>query len=677
MEVMKMNKNRIFAVGVVALLLSVAVATPVLMQDSSATEDELYSDATGDSYGVLPLIPFASAYLIKSFIKWGAVGFVAGLIVGNIATIELANPASDQEEVHKQLREMKAEDLKLVLDTIANISGNMIPADTTLWTFTSSYWNRATELVVAEFWDQDVEYNPEAVTHRALLRTNIENYLYNWQASIDKSYNNVLNNRKYMVGDCWGDLAFNISWAQGSEIATADSATPFYLDLTQYVKGAPAHSTVYIDANHWDSAGTYDVSTSGTIYNLGTTSVTLEQIKVYDSDMPRNTIEIGAGESVQTKNTDTGLYEIVEGGAFIAGPLTMAASDNAAEVGGCLVFNSGTKTIYALPSDNNVVIGTSGLTGTVESSRFELKLTYTGTKLTESVSPICGSTKNVDNVNLIRDWDLLVKKTNTIVGLADEAGETLWGIFDAAQKSNSFLSPSSVTTTVEGVDLTVAQQQAIYIQAMTYIGEYWKENGGILTEAEFITNLESIGLMVHGDIYYNGQLWMEDAIFTPYMTVSAEQELITGSEVKWSGSGFAMVWAQKESLADWNGDPSVDQHYLMNLDSNYSIVVNEIEKDGVPTGKVILTPTIIDRATGDPDDPSELPEPVKVLDGGTLIMIIMIELAIILFLIGYLLGQPMIGAIVAIIVILLALVASETVASIFLGTFSWSGLFSF
>ena len=76
-------------------------------------------------------------------------------------------------------------------------------------------------------------------------------------------------------------------------------------------------------------------------------------------------------------------------------------------------------------------------------------------------------------------------------------------------------------------------------------------NAGSIKEVsvddEFIRNTESVDLIVYGDIYYNGQLWMENAIFTPYMTVSQSQTLTAGEECEWGGPGFAMVWAQEEN----------------------------------------------------------------------------------------------------------------------------------
>jgi hypothetical protein len=100
-----------------------------------------------------------------------------------------------------------------------------------------------------------------------------------------------------------------------------------------------------------------------------------------------------------------------------------------------------------------------------------------------------------------------------------------------------------------------------------------------------------------------------------------------------------------------------------------------MEKDGMEIDTITLTPTVIDRYTTDPSDPNEVVDPVNVLDAASLIVIIMILVGIIIFLVGYILGQPVIGLVVALIVMVFGVLFSETIASIALGTFTWSNLF--
>jgi len=210
---------------------------------------------------------------------------------------------------------------------------------------------------------------------------------------------------------------------------------------------------------------------------------------------------------------------------------------------------------------------------------------------------------------------------------------------------------------------------------MMNIADYWETNGGKIGDIDFITNLESVDLYVYGDIYYNGTLWMENAIFTPYLTVSEEQVLTVGTETAWGGPGYAMVWAQVERYNLWDKSTSTTQHYLLNLDSNYTIQVKNIVKSGSEVNSITLTPTVIKRYTTDPGSVTPGPEPKETLDSSTLILIIMIELAIIFLLLGYIGGQPLPGAIAAVIVLVIGLLFSDVIVQLLNGTFEWPKLF--
>ena len=210
---------------------------------------------------------------------------------------------------------------------------------------------------------------------------------------------------------------------------------------------------------------------------------------------------------------------------------------------------------------------------------------------------------------------------------------------------------------------------------MMRLADYWNQNSEELTSYEFIRNTESVDLIVYGDIYYNGQLWMENAIFTPYMTVSKSQTLTVGEETEWGGPGFAMVWGQEENFGAWDGSTDTQSQALVNLDSTYSIDVKYMEKNGEEIDTITLTPTLILRQTTDPSDPSEPVDPVRVLDGSMLIMLLILSIALNLFLLCYILDQPVIGLVVALITIAIGLLFSDTIASIATGTFSWGNLF--
>ena len=660
--------HKSFSILAVTLMLSVSLLVPLLSESEAEVPEEEVIYVEDPEYGFIPLIIIAG-YTGKALIAAFAGGFALGLITG-LAVKPGEQPAGD-EEIYKMAREMYANARIDSFNTAMTMASSILPADTSLWAHTTNYWERNSELVVSALWSDRTLFKPDKVYELTLMRENVENYIYNWQSAIDKAYNVNLNTRQYFEGDCYGDMNYVLEWSGGSLTASNDISVPFTFDMTQIIRNAKSGQYVWIDCDGTDEGGTYE-STSRTMYNFGTSTLTLTKVAVLDNDSTGNTISIPGKSSLDLSGKADGLYRIDTSGATFAGPITPSATDNTPEVGGAIVFTSGTKTVYAIPNGDSVtVVDYNG--STVNSSSLKISIEFTGSSKSKATTEIC----DLAGMNLVRDWDELLDQIWTVQDRSTKAGETIWGIFDAAESSNYFISPSSVTSSVIDVSMSVEEQQAIYIQAMIGIADYWKQSGDKLTEAEFVTSMESSDLIVYGDIYYNGSLWMENAIFTPYMTVSSSQELTVGKMVDWSGAGMAMMWAQEEYFERWDKKTVAGNQLLISLDSSYSIDVKRIEKFGSSVNSYTLSPTVIKKFTRDPIEQQDPVPPPKVLDATTLIMIILVELAIILFMLCYILGSPIAGLLLALIVLVVAVLFSGTIASIALENFSWTDLLPF
>lgn len=673
-----MKVNKIAALAVV-LMLAVCALVPLTADDSSAVEEvdeeQMIQELT-DQYGVIPFIIVVAGYSIWQVIGAAAIGAVAGAAIMHEIMDSKDREQATNVEYYKQLRDIKGDDWTAMMDTIQAIVSSIIPADTDLWAFTTAYWSRAAELVCAEIWSLEDDYDPDATVGYTLLRENLENYLYNWQATIDKAYNNVLDSRIMIdpSDECWGNMKLYLDWAEGSLLVPTDKNKAFAFDLTQYVKGASAGSKFFLDARteSGSEAGTFNSQTSATLYNLGTSTIELTKLRVYNGDTAGNTIVLKPGEMYTMSPNESGLYQTKSNNTFLAGPLSKSA-DCDVEVGGMLVVRSDDTIKYFLPNEKNVIEGTAGSSTTSISNSLKFKYTYTGRDNTESISEIC----NGSGVNFITEWDKMVRRIGNVVDKTATAGETIWGIFDATEASSSMISPSSVTASVKELNLSSAEQQAITVQAMTQIASYWQEYGENIQSVTFLGNLDSSELYMYGDIYYQGSLVMENTIFTPYMAVSAEQVFKVGQMTEWEGAGYAMAWAQPKDFYSWDEDKTTSsgEHMLLPLGSDYSIQVKKIKYKGEEVDSFTLKPTVIKRQTVDPNPIDPTPTPVKIVDLSDLIIIIMIELAIILFLLGYIGGQPLFGAIAAVIVLIIGFFFSDTIAQIILGTFEWPKLF--
>ena len=646
-----MDARKLTAVLAVTVLLSVA-AVPLFQEDSDAVSEP--AAMTKDSMVVAPLALGAGG------------GFVIGLLVGiwiGISISDPDDPAGDQEAIYQQCRDLYSELMTSNCDTALNLISSVLPADASLWSFTSTYWNRATELAVAEDWGLGKHYDPNLMTENSMLRTNVMHYIYDWQAAVDNAYNSILVKNQKLTGDCYGDMELSVSWDGGSIVPGA--GTNVYMDLLQAVTSTEYGQLVYLHTYDQDVGGNYNAQTSGTLYAYGNDVV---MTYVGGGEGTGMTITVQDGQSKDITSYPSGLYRIESSGAFLAGPLSQATDGYVRQVGDELDAADVVGAMLIV-TDDDVAMITSAGDGVVSvrhngnqtvSANLSIDIDYTGRDASHRDSILVGVDGDGQDYDVIGDWNDLIQSINNVVVLAAQAGDVIWGIFDAAEESNSFVSPSSVSMTIPGVELSTSQSQAVYVQAMMQIADYWERNEGEIVEAEFETNAESLSVYIHGDIYLNGQLFVEDAIITPYMSIDA-QYLEKGKRVEWNGPGFAMMWAQGVDIDTFDPSENMDssEYELLDMSDGYVIEVKEIWQDGQEVDSISLEPVLILMDTTGGSDHGDPPEPVKVMNANTLIIIIFMLVGLIAFLVCERFGQPVIGLILALVIVLIGLVGNN------------------
>ena len=441
---------KVFAFLTVALMLTVAVASPVMAEDPEPYDYTTYSDDPEYGFAWMP--------------------FVIGiLLVSTIWAITEASapdsPAGDQQDIYQQLRDIYGEEWMNNMDVSLSYITSIMPADTTLWAFTSAYWDRAAELVVAEQWKEGDDYDPNATLEWSLMRNNVNNYIYDWQATVDRAYNNIVGMRQHLTGDCYGNMTMSVDMGNGMSITAPTSASDqFYMDMCQYVSNATRGQYVYIDTDATDGASAYNAQTSGTLYNFANVELKLTKISLASDDPGGSVITVPAKSSVVVTNSPSGLYRIDSSTATFAGPLTKAAEDDtyhAADVGGAIVFNDDGDLYLCTPNGMNVnVLSSSGSSWSSSTLRFHMH--FDGRDHTDTYSVLCDGS----DYNVVKTWDDMIQQINDVIDGAATAGETIWGIFDVAQESSAFISPSSLTQSIQGMNLSAEEEQAITIQGM-------------------------------------------------------------------------------------------------------------------------------------------------------------------------------------------------------------------
>ncbi|MFA6690334.1 MAG: hypothetical protein WCS18_12760, partial [Sphaerochaetaceae bacterium] len=495
---------------------------------------------------------------------------------------------------------------------------------------------------------------------------NISNYLYSWSEAIDEAYNN-LSSQSVKWDSIYESMSLSLKCNGGSLVSTNGSDSgKIVLDMLQVAVPTSEANVVYIDTDYSDADLEYTYYDKMYVFGQSSeyTIVSLDTGAAYTLSKGSNDLNSISGIQ-STGRLPSGFYRL-SAGATYAGPISMSAGSDAADVSGGLVAGNGTDLYLMRSGDSGVNVYSSLGSIVSRSSTLSFDISYTdgdGNSATKSSVLVGG------DYNIIRDYDALVQQISHVLGQSIDYAEALWEIFDACESSSKYLSPSSIVTGIPGYSVSSAEAEGIYIQAMMQIASFYEDNREIIDGMEIVTNTESLDLYCYGDIYYNGQLWAENVVFTPYVT-SKDITLSVGENV-WSGSGMCMVWAQLDDISQWSGSVSLTDYALMDLSDGYTLEIESIQSKGSSAESVTLTKTAIQKYNTGSDEVVDPEEKANVLSATMLIMIIFLELAAILVLLGFYNGMQwliIIGAIIAIIAVLWP----QVIASICLGTFEWS-----
>ena len=700
-----MSKSKIFSAVALAMLLAASLVPILNTTDSSAEENsadtimnaELKNalidagyfviERDGQEYVVIDGTEYEIAEVGAFFI-----GLAIGLLIAGVVYL-LAAPqinGMDPEAVKQQLRTAEAGKVMAALDTAKNIASGVLPADATLWKFTTTYWQRAVEYYVAEFWEDGGTLDIDEAINGIDLYKNVANYLYSWSEALDEAYNNYLSypNR---TGNNWTQDGLNsmdvrIQWDNGgiSGGTPITSSYNLWSDLAQYVSTSSGHNIAYIDTNP-PTTGMGGTEWYDTLYYFGSGTATLinaDSGLEYRLNSGANlTSSIYCVSTLSSGKLPAGTY-IIENGKNIAGPIIPSGSESAADVHGVLVFGNASATYYALSTkgDSKVEIYNSSGSKIRDSAYLQYQVKYDdGNGIQTAESAIFGPDKDNPSVeyNIVGDYDALLTAVKSVLYDVREDALATWGIFDILEESSPVISPSTIRTTAEGMPMTSAEYVATYIQMMIQAHDIVAQNWDNIEMGSININPESLSLYCYGDIYKNGVLWAENVVFTPYIN-NTTQSLAIGNNA-WSGTGHAMIWWQGESFSLWTGSASLSQYSYVALDKNTTIDIKQIVKDHTNVSSVILTKSEIVKYNPGSDVPVDTPEVPQVHGGSRdvivkLIIVIACLAAALVFMVLYYIDEDylLIGAALAAIIFVAMYLLSGTIADMLTGNFHFS-----
>ena len=615
-----MNSKKVIS-AVLAVLFITTAASACMVVDSESNDADVVTFASS-------LLGFSS-------------GFSQGFWVGLSIFMDPSESDSSQEEVNAALRQAESEKVTFAGESVRAFAGTVLPADVSLWSFTQEHWNRSAELAVIDNWMVGRSYNPDFILERSMQRANINAYMYDWQAAFDNFYTHSFIDHvgKWDMYDYLDDMTAKLVWNGGSS-----NLKNSVIDFSTIIQNASYGSTFYLDADTHVEKGTYQQGTSGSLYKLSSGIVKLRNEEgrvVTINSLVTDLSELRYDSSVD--KVSSGLYTIETVGASLAGPISQSADDSGYRtvkvdgkdvkvplVKGAMVFSNSSDIYWFTVDDGQTYLNSFGSSPRAV-TELSLDISYIDRKGNTAVDStyLVTDDRVVDGVpvfagDLIRDWSSLIDKFNLTLGSAAIAGQTIWDVFDICQETIPAFVSSLTDVDIEGYSLSSAQSKAVLIARMQQIYNAWSVFGGALSDQLPQTfSVDSLDLYIQGDIYYNGSLYAENVVFTPFSALEYQYFEVDKMTV-WQNAGFAMIWGTGD-ITGWSGPTSTSGYDLMFIGSGYEIDVKNIGSNGVLRESAGITPEQIKKATVDPT-PSPDPQPTVTLRDNSVVLLAVLSI---------------------------------------------------
>ena len=178
---------------------------------------------------------------------------------------------------------------------------------------------------------------------------------------------------------------------------------------------------------------------------------------------------------------------------------------------------------------------------------------------------------------------------------------------------------------------------------------------------------QSLDLYCYGSIHAaDGTVIAKNVIFTPYIYVR-DWTIYSGEHNTMTQDGMVMIWdTGKDTAVGWGGPSTTDAYASLLLDKGAYMSIDEIHYKGELTPSLKLDVVSVEQMEIFSGVDWDRQDPPNVLNATTLIMIILLEAAAIVLLVGYIIGRYELY-IVALVIALIGILASEWVARIALG----------
>ena len=638
------------------VMVMMIVITPTFASYSSATEQN--EDETEYS----GLTPWANVnqILATPFYALSDIYWVIGTwIGGKSGSDDIADPDSVDE--YAQL--VKSQSVIKMINVVSSLSSKLVSNDKETWALTESYLNRMAEISASTLWNEDANVNlqdPNAILTYAGIYNLIAKGNGNTQSALDWGIYQSMDELITLSKDeqqLYKDISAGFVWNghtddyRTNQHMTLDFETICQVTSSQY-------STVYLDLDYLSNL---DISTGGTesagmIYSDGGAIRSLESTEWKSITNGKLSIQtlIDAGYK-------SGWYQLQEGHTY-AGPFYPSMNANSAPCSGGAVLIFGDDVGFITIQNGALHMAYNGQSDVdigylTVSYKYGTKELYTG-----------GDESGLSYYDDKGDKDTLLKELVSAyaayyaqlyerLSSASNAAHLMWRIQGEARSSNIFLSPSSVLPQVEelGYDEDVAY--ILYRAALDESAQWYNTYGKVMEDGQLTLSQESLKLTFTGSVYDRNKekISVSDTSFIP--VVYLKDYVLTEGYNEFSEGAGMLIGVQTGSI------------YHLTAGSYFTVDDGGITYNGKAVESITLHVKSIEEIgihnLNKPTDPT-VP---TTYDGNVLIMIIIVEFAIIIGLLGVIVRNPIV-IIVALVIAVLGIVFSPAIADLILG---WLG----
>ncbi|WP_400259964.1 hypothetical protein [Candidatus Methanomassiliicoccus intestinalis] len=614
---MMKDKRRLFvsfALIVALCMFAATVATPVFLDDAdSAYDQEIVLSGIFDGHvdlidALVMMCPIVGlTWNIAEYYNQGSPG---------------GGGSSDPDQIAKDTRAHESEIVYTILAKNAELLANSISGYGDIWKFTNNYWMRQAEVAAAERWASTSQYSASYILERSGLIGNLAKLFENVEEGPDATFD-LLNDRLAVWKNTSGYSQMSIVVQYGNNTITDLSNLDIKLRNMINVTSQSAN-VAYLDARElWVSNGNAKIyAENGTEYQLSS-----------------------GYNNLASMGIESGLYAFQVGHAY-AGSIIPIIASSAASVNTGIVLESGNTFKIAQYYNNQVLID---------------NVNYVDLSLYVDTGDGAVSS-SIDVMPMLSMHKALLDETYKSLTKSHVAAQAAWKIFDVAQESNILLSPSSLVPNLGDIQVSSEELYTLTVLYLAQITDYYERANGNLTKTGFNISPDSLDLYIRGNIYdQNGTLIYESVVFTPYVWLDS-MDILEGTN-NFTQSGYIAVWGESDNIRNW----SVASGYapqLISVSSGYSFYAAQIMHHDRLVSSVALDVLEVEQWNEIEVVPGPVPQPIPhVVDLAPYIMWILIEAAVIWFLLWDLLKmENLILLLPAVVLLLLGLFGADWIA---------------